>query len=334
MHHPTRLIKYSYLVLAPLQIESRPLGTAGLSIPRVALGCGNFGGIGSALDLVGQGLTDDQAAALMDAAWELGITHFDTADAYGAGRSELAIGRWIASRGIRPTLTTKTFNPMAPGGDSGLAPARIKRQLESSLQRLGVDHVELYLAHEYDPDVPLSATFETFQGFQDSRKISAYGVSNFDAEQLREAVAVGAPVAVQNGYSLLDRTDEAQLLPLCASHRIAYLVFSPLCGGWLTGKYRRGQRYPAGSRMTQRPDPYEHLVTTRTFDGLEALELFAAERGMSMAAVALAWLLADERISQVVVGPGSPEQLEPLRQAFERPVTLAERDQLGAIFGS
>lgn len=319
---------------APLEIESRPLGRAGLSIPRVALGCGNFGGIGSALDLVGGGLTDDRAAALMDAAWELGITHFDTADAYGAGRSEMAVGRWIASRGIRPTLTTKTFNPMAPGADLGLAPARIERQLDTSLERLGVDHVELYLAHDYDPNVPLTRTLETFQALQDAGRISAYGVSNFTAEQLRQALAAGAPVAVQNGYSLLQRTDEAELLPLCASHGLAYLVFSPLCGGWLTGKYRRGQSYPDGSRMTQRPGPYEHLATPQTFDALEALQSFAAGRGTSMAAVALAWLLADERVSQIVVGPGSAEQLEPLRRALEQPVSPAERDRLGAIFRS
>ncbi len=319
-------------MLAPLEIESRPLGRAGLSIPRVALGCGNFGGIGSALDLVGRGLTDDQTAALMDAAWELGITHFDTADAYGAGRSEMAVGRWIASRGIRPTLTTKTFNAMAPGADSGLAPKRVERQLDTSLERLGVDHVELYLAHDYDPDVPLTRTLETFQALQDAGRITAYGVSNFTAEQLRQALTAGAPVAVQNGYSLLQRTDEAELLPLCAAHGLAYLVFSPLCGGWLTGKYRRGQSYPDASRMTQRPGPYEHLVTPQTFDALEALQSLAAGRGTSMAAVALAWLLADERVSQVVVGPGSAEQLEPLRQALEQPVTPAERDQLGAIF--
>src|SRR6266705_5064978 len=102
----------------------RPLGRSGVTVPRVALGCGNFGGVGSAPEFFGQGLTQDQALALMDAAWELGITHFDTADAYGGGRSERAIGQWIRSRGVRPLLTTKTFNPMSAGGDHGLAPER------------------------------------------------------------------------------------------------------------------------------------------------------------------------------------------------------------------
>jgi aryl-alcohol dehydrogenase-like predicted oxidoreductase len=319
-------------VIGPLEIDREPLANADVSIPRVALGCGNFGGVGSALELVGHGLNDDQAAALMDAAWELGLTHFDTADAYGAGHSEQAIGRWIASRGVTPTLTTKTFNPMSAGADSGLAPARIKRQFESSLERLGVDHVDLYLAHEHDPDVPVAETLAAFRDLRDAGRISAYGLSNFDADQLRDALDHDQPAALQNGYSLLERGDESQVLPLCAAYGMAYSVFSPLCGGWLTGKYRRAQAYPAGSRMTQRPDPYQYLATPATFDKLEALESFAAGHGTSMAGAALGWLLADPRVTQVVIGPGRPEHLEPLREALDRPITPAERGQLGGIF--
>src|SRR5450755_3610144 len=111
-----------------LEIERRSFGRDGLTIPRIALGCGNFGGVGSAPEFFGQGLTDDQALRLMDAAWEFGITGFDTADAYGGGRSERVIGRWIASRGLRPRLTTKTYNPVQAGADSGLKPERIARQ--------------------------------------------------------------------------------------------------------------------------------------------------------------------------------------------------------------
>ena len=132
----------------------------------IALGCGNFGGIGSAPDFFGQGLTEDDALALMDAAWELGIRHFDTADAYGGGRSEQAIGRWIASRGVVPALTTKTFNPMTAGADQGLRPERVARQLHASLDRLGVPRVPLYLAHDFDPDVPLAETFAAFADAQ------------------------------------------------------------------------------------------------------------------------------------------------------------------------
>src|SRR3982751_3318917 len=131
---------------------------SGLAVPRIMLGCGNFGGVGSAPEFFGQGIDENGAFSIMDAAWELGLEHFDTADAYGGGRSEAMIGRWCAARGVRPAITTKTFNPMRAGADHGLAPERIERQLAASLDRLGTDHVELYLAHEYDPDVALEDT--------------------------------------------------------------------------------------------------------------------------------------------------------------------------------
>ncbi len=316
----------------PLEIPSRPLRGSGFALPRIALGCGNFGGVGSAPEFFGQGLSGEEAAVLMDAAWELGITHFDTADAYGGGRSERAIGEWMQSRGVRPTLTTKTFNPMEAGADHGLRPERIRRQFAASLERLGVADVELYLAHDFDPDVPLADTVATFDQLRSGGAIKSYGVSNFTAPQLQSALEAGAPAAAQNGYSLLERGDEAEVLPLCAESGVAYLVYSPLCGGWLTGKYRRGAGYPAGSRMTQRPEPYAALATDRTFTALEALERLAATRGTSMAGAALAWLLADDRIAQVVVGPGRPGHLTPVREALQQPLALDERDHLSAVF--
>jgi aryl-alcohol dehydrogenase-like predicted oxidoreductase len=298
------------------------------AIAPVALGCGNFGGIGSAPEFFGQGLTGDQALELMDAAWELGIRHFDTADAYGGGRSELAIGQWIASRGVQPELTTKTFNPMTAGADHGLRPERIARQLEASLDRLGVPQVAFYLAHDFDPDVPLAETLGAFAAAQAAGLIRSYGVSNFSAAQLRAALSAGDPRAIQNSYSLLDRQDDAEMLGLCRQHGVAYLAFSPLAGGWLTGKYRRGETYPAGSRMTQRPEPYQELVAARTFDFLDRLAAVAAGRGTSMAGLALAWLLADERVSQVVVGPGRPAHLAPVTEALDQPLSGAERAEI------
>jgi aryl-alcohol dehydrogenase-like predicted oxidoreductase len=318
---------------AKLEIELRPFAGSEATLPRVALGCGNFGGVGSSPEYFGQGLSEDQALALMDAAWALGITHFDTADAYGGGRSEQAIGRWISSRGVRPQLTTKTYNPMSAGADHGLAPARVTRQLRSSLERLGVDEVDLYLAHDFDPDVPLADTLAAFDELAAAGRIGAYGVSNFDAEQLEAALETGSPRAIQNAHSLLERGDEERLLPLCARRGVAYLAFGPLSGGWLTGKYRRGEAFPAGSRMTQRPGPYERLVNPDTFAELERLEALARERGMTMAGLSLAWLLADERVAQIVVGPGRPEHLEPVREALGAPLSAAERDELGAALG-
>jgi aryl-alcohol dehydrogenase-like predicted oxidoreductase len=311
----------------------RPLGRSAVTVPRVALGCGNFGGIGSAPEFFGQGLSQDQALELMDAAWEFGITCFDTADAYGGGRSELFIGRWIASRGVRPQLTTKTYNPMGAGADSGLRPERIARQLRSSLDRLGVDQVELYLAHDYDPDVPLAESFGAFGQAQADGTIRAYGVSNFGAAQLAAALAAGTPQAIQNSYSLLARDDSGELLPLCAERGVAYLAFSPLAGGWLTGKYRRGEPFPAGSRMTQRPEPYQELVTGPVFDAVGRLQAIAASRGTSMASLALGWLLADERVTQIVIGPGRPEHLAVAGEALEHPLTDEERIAVAAATG-
>jgi aryl-alcohol dehydrogenase-like predicted oxidoreductase len=301
------------------------LGGTGVRVSRVILGCGNFGGIGSAPEFFGQGESREEAFAIMDAAWNAGITTFDTADAYGGGRSEETIGAWLASR--RPdgiVITTKTFNPMDEGADTGLAPARVKRQLESSLQRLGVDRVDLFLTHDWDPDVPIAETMGALEELKAAGKIGAYGLSNVDGPQLREALAAGGFAWVQNSYSLLDREAEREVLPLCAEHGLGFTPFSPLAGGWLTGKYRRQAPPPAGSRMTLRPGPYEHLRTDRVYDALEEL----ARRG-DPATLALAWLLADVRVTAVVVGPRRPEHLRPALDALR---TTIDRDELSALF--
>jgi aryl-alcohol dehydrogenase-like predicted oxidoreductase len=299
----------------------------GRAYPRVILGCGNFGGIGSAPAFFGQGETQEQAFELMDAAWAAGITWFDTADAYGGGRSEAYIGEWIRSRspdGLR--LTTKTFNPMDEGEDHGLAPARVRRQIDTSLSRLGVERVDLYLSHAWDPDVPAAELAGVFEELVAAGKVGAYGLSNVDGSQLREALEAGAFAAVQDSYSLLDRDAEREVLPLCVAEGIAFQAFSPLAGGWLTGKYRRDAQAPEGSRMTKRPGPYEHLRDDRVYDALEELE----RRG-DPATLALAWLLADERIS-VVLGPRRPAHLEPALAALANPLTREERDALDGLF--
>jgi len=317
-------------VSAAVEIERQRLGSTTLQLPRVALGCGNFGGVGSAPEFFGQGIGPELALELMDAAWELGITHFDTADAYGGGRSEAAIGRWIATRKVRPTLTTKTFNPMDAGADHGLAPERVARQLESSLERLGVDRVELYLAHDFDPQVPLGETFKAFEAAVAAGRIGAYGVSNFALRQFEAALDAGRPQAIQNARSLLERADD-ELLGVCAAREVSYLAFSPLSGGWLTGKYRRGRPFPLGSRMMQRPEPYRALVNDATFGVLERLEGYARASGRSLPGLALAWLLADERVAQVVVGPGRPSHLDPVREALGRPLETSERAEIEAL---
>jgi aryl-alcohol dehydrogenase-like predicted oxidoreductase len=173
--------------------------------------------------------------------------------------------------------------------------------------------------------VPLAESLGALDRAQAEGAIGACGVSNFGAAQLTAALAAGSPQAIQNSYSLLTRGGERDVLTLCAERQVAYLAFSPLAGGWLTGKYRRGEPYPAGSRMTQRPEPYRGLVTDRTFDALDRLRAMAAGRGISLAGLALAWLLADERVTQIVIGPGRPEHLAPVREALTHPLTAQDR---------
>jgi aryl-alcohol dehydrogenase-like predicted oxidoreductase len=305
-----------------------PALSSRFEIPSVVLGCGNFGGIGSAPAFFGQGETREEAFALMDAAWELGLDWFDTADAYGGGRSETWIGDWIAATGNRPRITTKTFNPMDEGADSGLAPERVRRQLRSSLERLRVDRIDLYLAHEPDPDTPIAETIAAL----DSAPVGFWGLSNYGTVALKEALVAGRPALVQNSFSLLDRGDEREVIPLCAEHGVAFQCFGPLAGGWLTGKYRRGAPLPEGSRMTMRPEPYRHLDSGAVYDGLEGLESAAAERGVSMAGLALGWLLAHPGVSSIVVGPRKPEQLEPVREAMGLELTRDEVEEVGSLF--
>lgn len=294
---------------------------------RLILGCGNFGGIGSAPELFGQGESDEEAFAIMDAAWEAGIRWFDTADAYGGGRSERAIGKWIAASGNRPRLTTKTFNPMDAGADSGLSRGRILRQFESSLERLRVDRVDLYLAHEFDPETPLPETLATFEELVEAGTIGAYGVSNFSAAQLEEALRAGHPRVVQNSYSLLERGAEEDVLPLCLEHSVEYQAFSPLAGGWLTGKYRRGEAYAPGSRMALRPEPYLHLEEERIYEGLERL----SKKG-DPATLALAWVLGQPGVTAAVVGPRRPDHLRPALAALKLDLSPAERDEIASFF--
>ena len=291
------------------------------------VGCGNFGGIGGMPSLFGQGDTKEQAFVLLDAALEAGLAWLDTADSYGGGRSETYIGEWLRSRrpeGVR--ITTKTFGAMDEGEDRGLAPARVRRQIDTSLARLGVERVDLYLAHAWDTDVPIAEVAGVFEELVAAGKIGAYGLSNVGGEELCAGLATGSFVAVQNSYSLLDREVEAEVLPLCAEHGVWFQAFSPLCGGWLTGKYHRDEPPPEGSRMTLRGGPYEHLRTDAVFDALEELE----RRGDPVT-LALAWLLADERVS-VVLGPRRPGHLSPALAALERPLSQAERAEVAELF--
>jgi aryl-alcohol dehydrogenase-like predicted oxidoreductase len=317
-------------------MESAPLGRSGLSVTRISLGCGNFGGIGSAPEFFGAGESREEAFALLDAAWEFGITSLDTADAYGGGSSERWIGEWLRSRGgeVRDqvVLCTKVFHPVeGDPADRGLAPARIRRQVEGSLARLGVERIDLYLAHEPDPATPLEETLGAFEELARAGKIGAFGLSQVDAAELDRALAAARVECVQNSLSLLDR-DSEDVVALCARHGVGFTAFSPLAGGVLTGKYRAGEPPPPGSRLATRPGPYGALASERTLGGVDALARAAAERAVDAAALSLAWLLADERVTSVVVGPRRPAHLEAVRRALGVRLTPAERDALAALF--
>ncbi len=303
-----------------------------MSFTGVALGCGNFGGIGSAPEFFGAGIPRDEAFAIMDRAWAAGIRWFDTADAYGGGRSESWIGEWRRSR--RPeglVLTTKVFHSTTGDpGDTGLAPDRIRRQLEASLDRLGVERIDLYLAHEPDPRVPLAATVATLESTREQGLVGAWGLSNYDTAGLREALETGRPALLQNSFSLLDRGDEHEVLPLCAEHGIAYVPFGPLAGGWLTGKYRRGREFPAGSRMTQRPGPYARYVDDAVFDAIGALEREADAHGVDVAALAFAWVL--HRVDGAVCGPTRAAHLDPILAARGLALSHDDIERIGGLF--
>jgi aryl-alcohol dehydrogenase-like predicted oxidoreductase len=266
----------------------------------------------------------------MDAAWSAGITAFDTADAYGGGRSETWIGRWRRRTGNEPMLTTKVFHSVeGDPTDRGLSRERILRQIDGSLARLGVEHVDLYLIHELDPETPLEETLGALEDVKAAGKARAIGASNVDVAWLEEA---GDRVEwVQNSYSLLDLESE-DVLTYCAERGIAFSPFGPLAGGWLAGKYRRGQPPPAGSRMATRPEPYRRFQDDAVYDGLDRLEAAAAERGVDMPTLAFAWLLSDSRITAVVLGPRQPEHLDPALAALDLELSPAERDELASLF--
>jgi aryl-alcohol dehydrogenase-like predicted oxidoreductase len=230
-------------------------------------------------------------------------------------------------------LCTKVFHSVeGDPGDRGLAPARVRRQVEGSLARLGVERIDLYLAHEPDPETPLEETLGAFEELAQAGKIVAFGLSQVDAAEVEAALAAARVECVQNSLSLLDRASE-DVVAVCARTGVAFTAFSPLAGGVLTGKYRAGEPPPPGSRLATRPGPYGALATERTLAGVDALARKAAERGVDAAALSLAWLLADERVTSVVVGPRRPAHLDAARRAVELGLARAEREELAALFG-
>jgi len=320
-------------------MEYRALGRTGLRVSVLGLGCGGFGGIGSAPELFGRGEDKETAFALMNHAWDAGINYFDTADSYGGGASERMIGAWLKERNVRDglILSTKVLYALEEGPqDRSLSRRHIMEAVDGSLRRLQTDHIDLYVTMEPDPATPIEETLQTMNDLMQAGKVGHIGASKITAPQLRDSLTASDRMgvhryqSVQNGYSLLDRAIEAELLPLAARERIAVTPFSPAAGGLLTGKYRFGDRPPQGSRVDLRPQPYRHLMNSGTFHAIDALRATAAERGVNMSALALAWVISHPAVTSALIGPRTVEQFRPWLEAVEIHLTKDEREAVAS----
>jgi aryl-alcohol dehydrogenase-like predicted oxidoreductase len=320
-------------------MEYRLFGRTGMRVSVLGLGCGGFGGVGSAPELFGKGEDKQTAFALMDRAMEAGINYFDTADSYGGGVSETIVGAWLTERKVRDQLILSTKVGYAvPGGptDQGLSRRHLLQAIEGSLRRLQTDHIDLYVTMEPDPKTPVEETLQTMNDLMHAGKVRHVGASNVTAAQLRESLAVSDRLgahryqSVQNGYNLLERAIEDDVIPLAAEERMAVTPFSPTSGGLLTGKYRYGEPPPPGSRVELRPQPYEHLMNARTFQAIDALRAAAAERGVDTGALALAWVISHPAVTSALIGPRRLEHFEPWLAAIPIHMSADERAALAA----
>jgi 1-deoxyxylulose-5-phosphate synthase len=320
-----------------MKSEERPF-----PVPSVILGCGTFGGIGSAKHLIGKGL--DRAAALgtLDEAAARGIEMWDTAGAYADGESESAIGAWLASRpqqiAQRIRIATKVAPASLAGEDSVLFDEPyVTRNLTMSLERLGRERVALFMAHAPCRVTPIEQIVEAFAAAIESGRADLIGVCNVGANELRgfldEAQRQGVPgfTWVQNGFSLLSPDDDPEVRAICRERRLVYSPFSPLGGGVLAGKYRRGEPFPPDSRLALRPDG--RTVSEKMHDALDRLHALADARGASCAAVALAWIFGHPDCAAPVAGPSrSAPHLKHVSEGLAIELTEKDRTELTQAF--
>lgn len=319
-------------------MDYRTLGGSGCAVSSLCLGTMTFG------------VETDEPGAhqQLDRFTEAGGNLVDTADVYGDGRSEEIIGRWLASRPAAVTqpvvLATKGRFPR-PGDQSpngaGLSARHLAMALDASLGRLGVESVDLYQVHAYDPLTPLEETLRTLDRFILAGKIRYYGLSNFTGWQLTKAVhlaralGVAEPVTLQPQYSLLAREIEWEIVPAVLDAGMGMLPWSPLGGGWLSGKYRRDQRPSGATRLGDDPDrgmeAYGRRGTERTWNVIDAVQKVAEDRGVSMAEVALAWVTARPGVSSTILGARTLAQLEANLRAADLRLTAAETAALDAV---
>jgi len=279
-------------------VKYRPVGSSELEVSVVGLGTNNFG----------RRLDKEETRAVIDAALDSGITLIDTADIYGGNDSERFIGEALMGRRDNVVLATKFGGGVRGGGGSR---AYVLEAVERSLQRLQTDWIDLYQYHFPDESTPVEETLGALNELVEQGKVRHIGSSNFSAEQVEEADEVSRReglarfISAQNHYSLLEREVEGELVPTCERLGIGVIPYFPLASGLLTGKYHRGEPAPEGSRLADRPE----RLTDDVFDGVEALEAYAAERGRTLLEVAIGGLAARPAVASVIAGATSPEQV-------------------------
>ncbi len=308
-------------------LETRRLGGDGLRVTAVGLGTNTFG----------RCLDADEAARVVHAALDEGITFFDTADVYGDGRSEEMLGAALDGRRDDAVIATKFGHHMGGDGRSGASPRWIRTAVEDSLRRLGTDRIDLYQMHVPDPSTPIEETLRTLNELVSEGKIRCAGSSNLDGWQIADADWTSRSrgltrfVTAQNGYSLLDRSVEHEVVPACAHFDIGLIPYSPLASGLLTGKHRRGQGPAPGSRLARAPGRAASMLTDHNFDVIEALEEFAREREISLLDVAIGGLAAQPQVVSVIAGAMSPEQVRANAQAARWRPSAADLVQLDRV---
>ena len=276
-----------------------------LEVSIVGLGCNNLG----------RRIDEARARDVVEAALDVGITMIDTADVYGGGLSEEYLGRILEGRRDRVVVATKFGSGLGGGKPGGGRPEYVRQMIEGSLRRLRTDCIDLYQMHQPDASTPISDTLEVLAELVHEGKVRELGCSNFTAEQIREAesaVPASRPrfVSVQNELNLLDRDDEINGLREAERRGLAYLPYFPLSSGRLTGKYRRGEPVPEGSRLAGwSEDVRAEMLSDAAFDRIDRLARFASDRGHTLLELALAWLLAKRPVASVIAGATSAEQV-------------------------
>jgi aryl-alcohol dehydrogenase-like predicted oxidoreductase len=294
-------------------MDYRTLGRAGVKVSRLCLGTMNLGGI-----------TDEaESTRIIHRAREAGINFIDTANIYNKGRSEEVVGKALAGKRDAVVLATKVWGPMGPGpNDRGCSRLHIMREVEASLRRLATDHIDLYQLHRPD-ETPMEEKLSALTDLVRQGKVRYIGTSNYPAWQLCQALWASDVhhyerfVSEQPQYSILSRAVEREVLPFCREHGFGVMPWSPLAGGWLTGKYRKGQTPPADSRGGRKRWDFVSQASQRRFDAVEGLIPIAEGLGLGMSRFALAWVMSNPAVTSPVIGPRTLAQLEDSLGALE-----------------